>query len=143
MAAMTKDERNKRTADLRFQKLSARYQSLKSSILELWLRAKREQLSFNAILQYRNGWIFGTGYDSLPDWVKHKLEGAWDICNDLAYRQDFAFCYPHPRTGTITPADVICNEGLASELADKGLDKQGGHYWKNADGTIGKPFFTG
>lgn len=33
---MTKDERNKRRSDLRFQEHSARYQSLKHTIIHLW-----------------------------------------------------------------------------------------------------------
>jgi hypothetical protein len=120
-----------RRTDNRAQRINACYESFRSAIMELWIRAKRERMTFDAMLAYRNEWIIGTpAYQAQPLWVKHKLDGVWDVLFALAYRQDLVFCYPHPHGGGIIEAKTLCDMGLAQELADKGLDKQGHHYWK-------------
>lgn len=132
--AMTREERNARKSDLRRQSIYLRLQSRIASIGEIFIRARNEGLTHSEMLKMRESRVF-TGNDTLPSYVAEQLRGAWDVCQFMAYRESLVFCYPHPETGAITPASDICNAGLAQSLADKGLDKQGAHYWRMPDGS--------
>lgn len=138
--AMTREQRNERRSDLRAQTLNARYRDRLSQIMELWIRAKAEKWTHDAVLKYRSEWIYNDAYKLLPSWIHERMTGADDMCYHRTFREDLVFCYPHPLTGVITPANIICNEGLAQKLSEMGLDKQGHHYWKNDDGTFTHPF---
>jgi hypothetical protein len=129
-------ERNNRRQDLRFQRISSTYESRKQQIVSLFRRAQVAHLSHRELLTRREAMGLNKG---LPLWAVHKLEGAWEACVAMLYL-DFVFCYPHPETGVITPATELCDAGLASALTDKGLDKQGNHYYKNANGTFTDAF---
>src|SRR3990172_670732 len=98
-AAQVSDEerkaaRNKAERDSRFSKLHHAYNGYKSQIISLFDRAVKEHLSWGTMLDYRRDWIYGPNYKSLPEWVKHKIEGVWDTCVDLHYRH-LTVCYPH------------------------------------------------
>lgn len=138
--AMTREEKNKRNRDSIASAIHSRYARFKTQIIELWIRAKRDKMTFRQILDYRNQWIFGEQYNKLPQWAKYRLEGCFEFGVDLAYRQDLVFCYPHPQDNKITSARMICDMGFAQALADCGNDKLGAHYWKNEDGTYTHAF---
>lgn len=137
---MTKEEKKARRSDLRQQTITARYESMRASMIGAWQRAKEGKWSHQQLLDYRAKWIYTDAYKLVPQYIKERLSGVWDTLFYLAYAKDLVFCYPHPETGVITDCVKICNEGLAGLLSEKGLDKQGNHYWKNEDGTFTHAF---
>jgi len=133
----TINEKNARRRDLRFQRISERYESLKSALIHLWTRAAKEHWTHDRILEYRREWIprINGTTDKFPDWVEMRLQGVSDTLFDLHFRQ-LTFCYAHPQTGVVTPADQLCHDGLASQLDTA----TGAHYYKNDDGTFSDRF---
>lgn len=81
--------------------LHMHYQNMKGSIIHAFDRAKSEHWDSDRLLRHRNEWIFNDFHKRLPRWVKYKLEGVWDACHDLFWRE-LLVCYPHPDSGVLT-----------------------------------------
>lgn len=132
---MTVEEKRKRRSDLQWQKHSAAYESRKSAMVSLFKRAAAEHMTHDDMLNYRRDWIYYNNYSQLPRWLHERLTGVWDALQAVHWGI-LTFCYDHPLTGVPTPANILCNEGLASKLDSS----TGHHYYKNADGTYSNPF---
>lgn len=111
---MTEDERKKRRADLRFQKHSARYQSLSYTIVHAFAKLHTERWTLEKLLQHRADHVLPY-QNVLPTAWRCSLEGVWDACWIQMF-QRLVFCYRHPDTGVMTPACELCDGGLASRL---------------------------
>lgn len=94
----TREERNKVQRDNRFAKWHNRYNNIRARIIHTFDRVQKEFWTSDQLLDYRNKWIFDDVYTKLPGWVKDRLTGVWDTCNDLLWRQ-LHVTYPHPDTG--------------------------------------------
>lgn len=130
MTAMTREERNKRQADLRRQKQWQWKQSIEATMQELWQRAEKERWTLTKLLAERDSRIFA--YDSwrkLPAIEQSYLFGYWGALLDRCFRSVFVFT--HVLDGQRIPAGDKRLEGRYSELAEG----QSAHCWPaNTDG---------
>jgi len=130
----TKEERNKKRAQTRFEKGYMMEQSRNGMVVNMFRRAIKEHWSHRKMLDYRTEWIYR---GKLPAWIHQRLMGAWDAVQSNMRRDGvLTFCYKHPITGVITPSTILCNQGLASQI-ETGT---GEHYYRNDDGTYTDAF---
>ncbi len=69
------------------------------------------------MLAYKKEWIHNDAYQSLPDWVKYKLQGVDEVLFDLTWRQ-LKVCCPHPDTGVVTKYDDLMAAGVEARRLD-------------------------
>jgi len=122
--AMTKEERNKRKADLRFQTQQARYRDFLSTYIEIWVKAKDEGWPHRRMLEVKRIRVLtADSYQNGSQFIRYRLEGAWDALQQAAYRNgDLIGCYPHPDTGKYRPSKELNDQGLASRLDTKSFE---------------------